>query len=124
MDLTKGPHTEEAKVYQHPYISRRIAGERIADWLRAADASRRARTDPQPAPARHRRRARRAYAAGPLPGQQVGSGTPAGRLGADQGNGAVRYPAELAASGAPGKQGTAGSGDDHSGAAALSQTRC
>ena len=111
-------------MYQHPYISQAVTAERIADWLRTADASRRARIGAEAAPARRRRRTRRAYQAGPLPEQQVGSGPVASRLGTESRNGAGMYPAELAASGAPGKHSTADRAEEHPGAAALSQTRC
>jgi hypothetical protein len=107
----------------HPYISQALAAERIADWLRTAEARRRPGIGTEAAPARRHRRARRAYLAARAPGEQAGSGTVAGRLGADHRNGASVNPAPLAASRALSRQSTAGRDDDESGAAALCQTR-
>jgi hypothetical protein len=111
-------------VFQHPYISQAVAAERIADWLRTADASRRGRISANTEPTRRRRRSRRSYQAGPVPGQQAGSGTVAGQLGAGSRDGASMHPAELAASRAPGKHSAADRAEEHPGAAAMSQTRC
>jgi hypothetical protein len=100
-------------VFQHPYISQAVTAERIADWLRTADASRRGRIAAEAAPARRRRRTRRAYQAGPLLGQQANSGPVESRLGPDSRNGASIDPIELAADRA----------EEHPGAAAMSRTR-
>jgi hypothetical protein len=111
-------------VYQHPEISRAFTTQHIADFLRAAEASGRARTAAEPAQARRHRRLRWPHAARRLPAPQAGSGPVAGRLGADRQGGAIRYPAGLAANRAPSEHAMAGRDDDLSAAAALSQTRC
>lgn len=106
----------------HPYISQALAAERVADWLRTAEARRRPSTGTEPAPPRRHRRARRAYPAARLPGRRVGSSTVVGRLGTDHSNGASVNPVPLAASRALSKQSTAGRDDDESGAVALCHT--
>jgi hypothetical protein len=108
----------------HPYIARALASEHIADFLRAAEASRRPRIASEPRSARHRRRARRAYPAARVPGQQAGVSAVAGRPGVDRQDGASRYPAVVAVSCGSSDQSVAEPHDDHSGAAVLTQTRC
>jgi hypothetical protein len=106
----------------HPYISQALTAERIADWLRTAEARRRPGIGTEPAPARRHRRARRAHPAARVPGQQVSLGTVAGRLGSDRSDGASLDLVALAASRALSNQGTGDRHDDESGAAALCQT--
>jgi hypothetical protein len=113
----------------HPYISQALTTERIADWLRAAEARRRPPIAAEPVPARRHRRGRRAHPAARVPGQQAGSGTVAGRPGSDQPGGASENPDQLVASGAVTKHSSAGQQSsairehDESGAVALCQTR-
>jgi hypothetical protein len=125
MDLKKVRFTEEAGVYHHPYISQGLSAERIADWLRAAEARRDARNAAEAAPARRHRRARRAaLATERLQKPKRGSSAVGGRLSTDRQSGASIYTASLEASRAPSEHVMADRDDEQSGAAVLAQTRC